>query len=167
MTVVVASCPDALMRSNNSRPASEGEPIAETWSVSRTSNLFFVGLLLPILASEPLGFPRYLVVGHAANGAAPILFEGPQLEDLRAQLSDLLLEVFHAFFKCLRHAGKIEHCSREIHHEMQPHHVRPCLKIAKACRTRVRKGPPLPSPLLRRRRGRGFLRHALRGLTGG
>src|SRR5438105_3634517 len=107
------------MRSNNSRPASEGEPRAETWSVSRTSNLFFVGLLLPILASEPLGFPRYLVVGHSANGAAPILLDGPQLEDLCAQLSDLLLELFHAFFKCLRHAGKIDHCSRKFHHEVQ------------------------------------------------
>src|SRR5437016_13678326 len=91
-----------------------------TWSVSRTSNLFFVGLLLPILASEPLGFPRYLVVGHAANGAAPILLDGPQLEDLCAQLSDLLLEVFHAFFTCQRHAGKLSHCSPEFQHEMQP-----------------------------------------------
>src|SRR5438552_7489072 len=123
MIVVGASCPDALLRSNNSRPASEGEPRAETWSVSRTSNLFFVGLLLPILASEPLGFPRYLVVGHAANGAAPILLDGPQLEDLCAQLSDLLLEVFHAFFKCLRQAGKIDHCSRKFQHEMQPRRV--------------------------------------------
>src|SRR5437763_15671923 len=81
MIVVAASCPDALMRSNNSRPASEGEPRAETWSVSRTSNLFFVGLLLPILASEPLGFTGYLVVGHGANGKAPILLDGPQLEE--------------------------------------------------------------------------------------
>src|SRR5438034_3073259 len=50
---------------------------------------------------------------------------------------------------------------------------RECLKIAKAWRARVRKGPPLPllrqrhyggraSPLLQRRRGRGFLRQALR-----
>src|SRR6266849_4937358 len=32
-----------------------------------------------------------------------------------------------------------------------------CLKIAREKRVRVRKGPPLPSPLLQRRRGRGFL----------
>src|SRR3989442_12104217 len=102
MIVVAASCPDALMRSNNSRPTSEGEPSAETWSVSRTSNLFFVGLLLPILASQPGGFPRYLIIGHAANSAAPILLDGPQLEALRAQLTDLLLEAFQPFFQCVR-----------------------------------------------------------------
>ena len=35
-----------------------------------------------------------------------------------AQLSDLLLEVFHPAFKCLRHAGKINQCSWEFHNEM-------------------------------------------------
>src|SRR5437762_485316 len=118
MIWVAASCPNALRRSNNSKPTSEGDPSAETWSVSRTSNLFLVGLLRPILAAEPLGFPRYLVVGHGANGAAPILLDRPQLEDLCGQLRDLLLEVFHPAFKCLRHAGKIDQCSREFHNEM-------------------------------------------------
>src|ERR1051325_3148273 len=117
MIVVAASCPDALMRSNNSSPASAEDPRVETWSVSRISNLFFVGLLLPILASEPLGFSRDLVVGHAADGAAPILHDGSQLEDLYAQIRDLFLEAFHTIFKCLRHAENIGQRHREFHHE--------------------------------------------------
>jgi len=46
----------------------EAEPSAETWSVSRTSNLFLVGLLLPILAPQTFRFPRHFVIGQAAGG---------------------------------------------------------------------------------------------------
>src|SRR5437016_330157 len=41
------------------------------------------------------------------------------------------------------------------------HVLRACVKIAKRGRARVRKRPPLPGPLLQKRRGRGFLRHFL------
>lgn len=60
------------MRSSNVTLASEVAPSAETWSVSRTSNFFLVGLLLPILAAKALCFPRHLVIGHGANSAPPL-----------------------------------------------------------------------------------------------
>src|SRR5438094_881028 len=39
------------------------------------------------------------------------------------------------------------------------------MKTPKKWRTQVTKRPPLPSPLLQRMRGRGFLRHALSALV--
>jgi hypothetical protein len=40
---------------SNRRPGTCTKSVAETWSVSRTSKLSFVGLLLAVLASEPFG----------------------------------------------------------------------------------------------------------------
>ena len=36
-----------------------------------------------------------------------------------ADVGDLVLQLFHTFFQCLRHAGKIDQCSPKFHNEMQ------------------------------------------------
>jgi hypothetical protein len=107
------------MHSSNSKLTVEANPSAETWSVSRTSDLFLVGLLLPILATESLRLSRHLVVGHGADGAAPILLAWPQSKGLCRQFGYFLLQVFHAFFKRLRHAGNILHCAQDRHKEIR------------------------------------------------
>ena len=53
--------------------AAESRSHSEKWSVSRTSNLFFVGLLLPILSSEPDSFLELRVVLECAVRAPRIL----------------------------------------------------------------------------------------------
>src|SRR5256885_17037449 len=83
-------------------PGSKSRSNSEKWSVSRTSNFFFVGLLLPILATKPNGLFKVWIVLEDANCPAPILLSS-QAGWLGAQLSDLLLELFHTFFKRLRH----------------------------------------------------------------
>src|SRR5438034_293088 len=46
-------------------------PTRKKWSVSRTSNFFVVGLLLPILATKPNGLFEVWIVLEDANGPAP------------------------------------------------------------------------------------------------
>src|SRR5438874_5497917 len=55
-------------------PAAEPLSHSEKWSVSRTSNFFVVGLLLPILASEPHGLLKIRVVLKYAKRAPRVLF---------------------------------------------------------------------------------------------
>src|SRR3989442_7316791 len=105
--VVTASSPDVRMCSNSFRLAVEGWLSAETWSVSRTSNLFIVGLLLAILPSEPFRLARQFVVRHGAHRSMPILSGRLQAKNLRAQLRNLLLQLLHPFFKCLRHGVRL------------------------------------------------------------
>src|SRR6266478_9931139 len=119
ITVSVLSKTLKLSRWPSRLPGSKSRSNSEKWSVSRTSNFFLVGLLLPILATQPNGLFKVWIVLEDANCPAPILLSRWAAR-LGAQLSDLLLELFHTFFKCLRHAGKIDHRFREFQHEMQP-----------------------------------------------
>src|SRR5438093_11500258 len=57
-------------------PHSLSDCDSNEWSVSRTSNLFFVGLLFPIFASEPNGFLEVGVVLENAEGTPRVLFLG-------------------------------------------------------------------------------------------
>ena len=115
--VVATSSPDALIRSSRGRLISEAEPSAETWSVSRTSNLVLVGLLLPILAPKAFCFARHIVTGHGSDNATPILRGWLQMEYLSAQLCDFILQFLNALFQCLRHAPNIALCLEDFHDE--------------------------------------------------
>ena len=103
------------MRSNNVRLAPEAEPNAETWSVSKTSNLVFVGLLLPILAPQAFRFPRHFIIGQAAGGAAPILVGRSQIKHLLTQRSDLLFQILNAFLYRLRHYARLTDRFHDFH----------------------------------------------------
>src|SRR3989449_4675166 len=94
-------------------PAAEPPSHSEKWSVSRTSNLFVVGLLLPILPPEPHGLLKVRVVLEYAECAPRVLFAHGGTW-LAAQLCDLLFQLFHTLFKCLRHAAKISQCLHEF-----------------------------------------------------
>ncbi len=75
--------------------------------MSRTSNLFLVGLLVPVLASEPFRLSRYLVILQCANGAAPVLLAPSQIQHLSAQFREFSFQTFQAPFHRLRPGVKI------------------------------------------------------------
>jgi hypothetical protein len=68
--------------------------------VSRTSNLFLVGLLFPVLATEPSRLSSHLVILKYAKCAAPVFLARSQIQYLCAQFREF-------FFQRLRHGGKI------------------------------------------------------------
>jgi hypothetical protein len=84
-------------------------------------------LLLPILATKPNGLFKVRIVLENPNGPAPILLSR-KAGWVGAQLSELLLDVFHAFFKCLRHAGNLDHGCQGFDNEMK---LRPSAKAGR------------------------------------
>lgn len=61
----------------------------------------FVGLLLPVIASQLLGTACDLVVFHRTHGEPPSLRARLQARYLRAQFRDFLRQLLHPAFKRL------------------------------------------------------------------
>ncbi len=114
-----------------------------------------VSLLLPILATEALRLSRHLILGQGSNGAAPILLAWPQIKCLCAQLGDLPLQLFHTFFKRLRHVGKITQSSEDFHKEIRANHFVPANFHSSANRRFKQFLPALAAALML---GAGFAR---------
>src|SRR5436190_536557 len=110
MTLTAMSGLAASSRARSRFPAAESRSHSEKWSVSRTSNLFFVGLLLSILASQPRRFFEIWIVLEHAVGSPGIFYSG-------AYLSDPLLQLFDPLFERLRHNMKILHRLEHFHKE--------------------------------------------------
>ena len=93
-------------RDRSRPPATEPRSHSEKWSVSRTSNFFVVGLLLPILSPEPDGLLKIRVVLKYGECAPRVFFYGREGLTCRStqRLSSLTLpHVFQASATCREH----------------------------------------------------------------